>query len=577
MAEQDLGEMQRIAELERENADLRLFRTVFDMASEGIIVTDADNRILAVNPAFTVITGYEPSEVIGESPRSLRSGLHDAAFFENMWAEVTHHGRWEGELWNRRKSGEVYRAWLSIATERDEHGRIRRHIGIFRDVSEVRDTAEKLWQQTNFDPLTRLPNRSLFLDRLLQALVQAGRSNKRAALVFLGLDGFKNINDTLGHTIGDKVLEEAARRFQSALRQGDTLARFGGDEFTAVLTALDSVDEVERVVRALLECLAEPFLVEAHQILISCSIGISLWPGDGEDVEALMRNSTSALRKAKDAGRNTFRFFTPSMDARAQARSRLASELSDSLEHDEFTLVYQPVIDVKTGRVAGAEALLRWHNRYLGAISPEQFVPLAEEMGLILPIGDWLLTEACREASAWRDLTGQPLRIAVNVSPRQVQQGDIASALEHALATTGLPPELVTVEITESLLLASGEEVLGKIRRIRELGAKIAVDDFGTGYASLSYLKHFPVDILKVDRSFVAGALDDGDDARLIEAIIALGHSLGMQIVGEGVETAGQMDFLARRGCDLVQGYRYSPPLVAERFRDYVAASLAAN
>ena len=571
MAQHDHGAIKRIAELERENAELRLFRTVFDMASEGIMVTDADNRILAVNPAFTLITGFAPGEVVGQTPRCLRSGLHDQAFFEQLWAEVARQGRWEGELFNRRKTGEVYRVWLSIATERDDDGRIRRHVGIFRDVSEVRDTAEKLWQQTNFDPLTRLPNRALFLDRLLQALVQAGRGNKRAALLFLGLDGFKNINDTLGHTIGDKVLEEAARRFQAALRQGDTLARFGGDEFTAVLTAIDMVDEVEQVVRALLECLAEPFLIEAHQILISCSIGISLWPGDGEDVEALMRNSTSALRKAKDAGRNTFRFFTPSMDARAQARSRLASELSDSLEHDEFTLVYQPVIEVASGKVAGAEALLRWHNRYLGAISPEQFVPLAEEMGLILPIGDWLLTAACREAASWRALSEEPLRVAINVSPRQVQQGDIAGALERALEVTGLPPHLVTVEITESLLLASGEEVLRKIRRIREVGAKIAVDDFGTGYASLSYLKHFPVDILKVDRSFVAGALDDGDDARLIEAIIALGHSLGMRVVGEGVETAEQMAFLADRGCDLVQGYRFSPPLAAERFREFVA------
>lgn len=573
MAQHDHGGLGRIAELERENAELRLFRTVFDMAAEAIMVTDADNRILAVNPAFTIITGFEPAEIIGETPRCLRSGVHDHAFFEALWTEVSRHGRWEGEVWNRRKSGDVYRAWLSIATERDDHGRIRRHIGIFRDVSEARDNAEKLWQKTNFDPLTSLPNRSLFLDRLLQALVQAGRGNQRAALVFLGLDGFKNINDTLGHTIGDKVLEEAARRFQTALRQGDTLARFGGDEFTAVLTAIETVDEVERVVRALLECLAEPFLVEAHQILISCSIGISLWPGDGEDVEALMRNSTSALRKAKDAGRNTFRFFTPSMDARAQARSRLASELSDSLEHDEFTLVYQPVIDVATGGVAGAEALLRWHNRYLGAISPEQFVPLAEEMGLILPIGDWLLTAACREAASWQGLGDQPLRIAINVSPRQVQQGDIAGALERALQVTGLSPSLVTVEITESLLLASGEEVLSKIHRIRDMGAKIAMDDFGTGYASLSYLKHFPVDILKVDRSFVAGALDGGDDARLIEAIIALGHSLGMKIVGEGVETAEQMAFLAERGCDLIQGYRYSPPLAADRFREYVAAS----
>jgi diguanylate cyclase (GGDEF)-like protein/PAS domain S-box-containing protein len=570
------GSGKSLGELERENAELRLFRTVFNMASEGMMVTDAENRILAVNPAFTQITGFDADDVVGNTPGCLRSGQHDVAFFEHLWDEVHRNGRWEGELWNRRKNGEVYRAWLSIATERDGTGAIRRHIGIFRDISEARDNAEKLWQQTNFDPLTKLPNRSLFLDRLLQALVLAGRSNKRAALVFIGIDGFKNINDTLGHTIGDMVLEEAARRFQSAVRQGDTLARFGGDEFTAVLTDITTVEEVEQVVRALLECLAEPFLIESHQILISCSVGISLWPGDGDDVEALMRNSTSAMRKAKDAGRNTFQFFTPSMDARAQARSRLAGELSDALEHDEFTLVYQPVIEVATGRVAGAEALLRWHNRFIGAISPDQFVPLAEEMGLILPIGDWLLTAACREAASWNGLAETPLRVAINVSPRQVQQGDIAGALERALEVTGLSPHVVTVEITEGLLLASGGEVLKKINRIRDVGAKIAVDDFGTGYASLSYLKHFPVDILKIDRSFVSKVVDNAEDARLIEAIIALGHSLGMKIVGEGVETAEQMAFLAERGCDFVQGYRYSPPLAADRFREFVASGVRA-
>ncbi len=563
-----------MAELERENAQLRLFRSVFELASDAMMVLDPDHRILAVNPAFTRLTGFAPDEVRGRTAECLRSGLHEQPVFDALSAEVAHHGRWDGELWTRRKNGEVFRAFLSVAAERGGDGCVLCHVGTFHDVSEARDTAEKLWRQTNFDPLTRLPNRSLFLDRLLQGLVMAGRGNRRVGLLFVGLDGFRNINDTLGHTIGDKVLEEAARRFQAALRKGDTLARFGGDEFTAVLVGVEAVEQVEQVVRGLLESLAEPFLIEAHRILISCSIGISLWPGDGQDVEALMRNATSAMHKAKDAGRNTFRFFTPSMDARAQARSRLASELSDSLEHDEFNLVYQPVIDVATGRVAGAEALLRWQNRYLGAIGPDQFVPLAEEMGLILPIGDWLLPTACREAAAWRGLSDAPLRLAVNVSPRQVQQGDIAGALERALVQTGLDPRLVTVEITESLLLTSCEEVLDKICRIRALGAKIAIDDFGIGYASLSYLKNFPVDILKIDRSFVAGALDNAEDARLIEAIIALGHSLGMEVVGEGVESPGQMAFLRERGCDLVQGYRFSPPLTPDRFRAFVTADL---
>ncbi|CAA7620303.1 bifunctional diguanylate cyclase/phosphodiesterase [Magnetospirillum sp. UT-4] len=558
------------SDLERENAELRLFRTVFDMAAEGIVVTDGDNRILAVNPAFTLITGYEPSEVIGKDPNVLRSGLQEQSFYDAMWEQVRRTGRWDGELLNRRKNGAIFREWLSIATERDSQGGVLRHIGIFRDVSEAEDTAHRLWRHNNLDPLTELPNRGLLLDRLLQALVIAGRENSRAALLFIGLDGFKTINDTLGHTIGDKLLQEAARRFSGCLREGDTLARFGSDEFVAVLAAAHSVEEVEAVVRTVLESLHEPFLIEAHRILTSASIGISLWPGDGDDVESLMRNATGAMQQAKEAGRGTFRFFTAHMDARAQLRSRLAGELSEALEHGEFSLVYQPLINVRDGRVEGAEALLRWHSRYIGAIGPDQFIPLAEEMGLILPIGEWLLAAACAEAAGWEPAGLGPLSVAINVSPRQVQQTDIAATLERVLKASGLAPERVTVEITESLVLNAGDEVLDKLNRIRALGARIAVDDFGTGYASLSYLKHFPVDQLKIDRSFVADALDNTEDSRLIEAIVALGHSLGMTVVGEGVETKEQLAFLAEHGCDLVQGYRFSPPLAADRFREFV-------
>jgi diguanylate cyclase (GGDEF)-like protein/PAS domain S-box-containing protein len=560
----------RVTELERQAVELRLFRTAFDLAGDAITVTDADNRIVAVNAAFTRNTGYESGEEVGRSPDFLTMGLHEPDFFIEMCKIVHRTGYWEGEVANRRRSGEVYRERLRVAAERDESGRVCRHVYIAHDITDMHNATQQLWRQNNYDPLTELPNRSLLLDRLLQALVLAGRDEVRAALLFVGLDGFKTINDTLGHTVGDMVLREVARRFQGAVRQGDTLGRFGGDEFTVVLTNVHSVDAVEAVVRALMEALHEPLLIEAHQILLSCSIGISLWPGDGEDVENLQRNATSALQQAKQAGRATFRFFTPDMDARAQARTRLAGELSDALANNEFSLVYQPMIDVGTGRVAGAEALLRWHNRYIGAVGPDQFVPLAEEMGMILPIGRWLLSAACMEAASWKGLDLEPLKVAVNVSARQVQQTDIATLVELALAESGLPPELLTVEITESLILGSGGEVVKKLQRIRNLGAHIAVDDFGTGYASLSYLKHFPVDILKIDRTFVADALDNPEDARLIEAIIALGHSLNMKVVGEGVESVEQMVFLAERGCDLVQGYRFSPPLVAERFRSFV-------
>ena len=559
----------RLIELERENVELRLFRAAFDMAVEAMAMCDRDWRILAVNPAFTAITGYRADEVTGR-PAGLLYATLGGGFLDEVSTALRRGGTWEGEAWSRRKNGVAYRQGLSVACERDVHGSPSRHVLMFRDINEACETAEKLWRHSNYDTLTELPNRGLLLDRLLQALVLAGREHCRVAVLFIGLDGFKTNNDTVGMTIGDMVLRECALRFGRTLRKGDTLGRFGSDEFIAVLPHVEAVEEVETVVRTLLEALHEPLLIEAHQILLSCSIGASLWPGDGEDVETLLRNSSAALQQAKLAGRGTFRFFTASMDARAQARSRLAGELSDALAQEEFSLVYQPVIELASGRVAGAEALLRWQNRYIGAVNPEQFVPLAEEMGMILPIGAWLTLSACHEARSWQHLGLGPLRIAINVSPRQVQQADIADILRHAFDTSGLDPALVTVEITESLILGAGDEVVRKLERVRALGVKIAVDVFGTGYASLSYLKHFPVDVLKIDRSFVAEALRNAEDARLIEAIIALGHSLGMQVVGEGVETLERHCFLAARGCDLAQGYRYSPPLAAERFRDFV-------
>ncbi|KIL99848.1 diguanylate cyclase/phosphodiesterase (GGDEF & EAL domains) with PAS/PAC sensor(s) [Paramagnetospirillum magnetotacticum MS-1] len=560
----------RIEELSQQVERLSLYQAVFDNAFEGMFATDCDNRIIAVNPAFTAITGYTAEEAVGNDPHMLSSGFHDRAFYEEMWAKLSSTGLWQGEVIDRHKDGRPVRLWLSISSQRDAEGKTARRIAVFRDVTEARETAEQLWQRSNFDPLTELPNRNLFLDRLLQALVLAGREGSKAAMLFIGLDGFKNINDSLGHWIGDKVLQEASRRFQNCLRQGDTAARFGGDEFTVVLSGIRATAEVEAVIRSVLEVLQEPFTVEHHHILISCSIGVCLWPGDGEDVEALMRNATAALQQAKQAGRNTFRFFTPAMDARAQARSRLADELSSALAQGEFHLVFQPLVDVKTGKVNAAEALLRWHNRYLGVVSPDQFVPLAEEIGLIRPIGEWLLTAACREALVWQGMGLGEINIAVNISPRQFQQGDIVGIIRRALEETRLPPWLLTIEITEGLLLSNGEEILAKMETIRALGVSLSVDDFGTGYSSLSYLKSFPVDVLKIDRSFIADMGEHSDDATMVEAIIALGHSLHLEVVAEGVETQHQMDFITNLGCDVAQGYFFSPPLSAARFREFV-------
>jgi len=562
----------QVEDLTRQVEELSLYQAVVNHAIEGIFATDPDNRITAINPAFTLITGFEAEEVIGKPPGMMASGLVEDRIINDIWRALDQAGCWQGELVDRRKDGHPYRLWLSLASQTDDDGQLLRRVGMFRDITEGREIAEKLWRHSNFDPLTDLPNRNLFLDRLLQALVLAGREGSKVALLFIGLDGFKNINDSLGHWIGDKVLQEAARRFQMCLRQGDTAARFGGDEFTLVLSGVHSAEPVETVVRSILEMLQDPFVIEQHHILISCSVGVCLWPGDGDDVEALMRNATAAMEQAKQAGRNTFRFFTPEMDARAQARSRLADELAGALAQGEFHLVFQPLVDVKSGKVLAAEALLRWHNRYLGVVSPEQFVPLAEELGLIRPIGEWLLGAACREALAWQGMGLGNISIAVNISPRQFQQGEIVAIIKRALSETGLAPKLLTIEITEGLLLADSTEVQAKLERIRALGVTLSVDDFGTGYSSLSYLKSFPVDVLKIDRSFITDVLTKPDDATLVEAIISLGHSMHLDVVAEGVETAEQLAFLAVRGCDHAQGYYFSPPLSPARFREYVVS-----
>ncbi len=557
-----------LVEQGRELELLKLYRMTLNMITEGVVITDASNRIIAVNPAFTNITGYQSSEVLGKSPKILQSGYYKPDFYKSMWAKLLRDGSWEGELWDRRKGGEPYRAWLSISVMRDEAGKILQHTGVVRDITKRKDTEEKLWRSNNFDPLTDLPNRSLFLDRFLQSVMGASRDGMQTALLFIGLDGFKNINDTLGHTVGDKVLQEAARRFSQCLGPCDTAARFGGDEFTIVLSEIKNVSQVETVVRVILESLQVPFFIEEHQIFISCSIGVCVWPGDGDDAETLMRNADSAMHRAKEAGRNTFRFFTPEMDARAQARAKLAAELSDAVKNEEFHLAFQPMLELSTRRIIGAEVLLRWHSRQFGLVSPDQFVPLAEEIGLILPIGEWILLSACREAMAWREAGLGECKVSVNISARQFQQEDLADRLERALSHSGIPAHLLTVEITESMMLADSREVLSKLQQIKALGITLSVDDFGTGYASLSYLKSFPVDMLKIDRSFISGIDSNPDDATLAEAIISMGHSLGQTIVAEGVETEAQMEFLIAKGCDFVQGFYFSKPVTAEAFRE---------
>ena len=565
-----------VSERKRAEWQLRLSAKVFDNAAEGMVVTNEKNRIVAVNNAFCRITGYSREEVIGESPAMLRSAQQDDGFYAGMWAQLRESGHWSGEIWNKRKSGEVYPEWLSIKVVRNEAGDVVNYIAAFSDITETRAQEERIRHLAQYDFLTDLPNRFLLRDRLGRALLAAERHGKKIGLLFVDLDRFKTINDSLGHAVGDKLLREVGVRLTETVRASDTVSRQGGDEFVIMVNDMDSADAACAVARKVLRSLSEPFLVEdGHELRVTPSIGIAVFPDDGQDIDALLKNADMAMYAAKEAGRATYQFFTPELNRRASERMWLENNLRHALANNEMELHFQPQFAVDGRRLVGAEALVRWRRPDGQLIMPGQFIPVAEETGLILPLGDWVLGEACRRAA---DLIARhgPLLFAINLSAVQMRRPGLAERVSFWLSAFNVPPHCLELEVTESVLMDDSDSVAGTFARLRAMGVALAIDDFGTGYSSLSYLKRFRVDKLKIDRSFVQ-SLDDGPDGGAIaEAIIGMARSLRMHTLAEGVETEEQLDCLARLGCDQIQGYLLGRPMPYEDFATFLVRHAAA-
>ncbi|KIL96966.1 diguanylate cyclase/phosphodiesterase (GGDEF & EAL domains) with PAS/PAC sensor(s) [Paramagnetospirillum magnetotacticum MS-1] len=560
---------ERDAALLRSRKDLNLARKVIEASLDGIMIVDANQRVEFVNPAFTHMTGYEAEEIIGKNPNVLKSGHHDDDFYKHMYTVLDAQDYWQGEIWNRRKNGEIYPEWLTINVIRDESGELTQYAAIFSDITERKKTEERIKNLAYFDVLTALPNRRLFTDRLQIAIANAHRHGQQLAIMFLDLDLFKRINDSLGHGVGDQVLVETAARISHCVREGDTVARLGGDEFTVLLPEIDHMEDAAKLAERVIAHVKQPFVVDDNELYVTTSIGIAVYPEDGDSVEALIKNADTAMYRAKDLGRNSFQLYTPAMNARSFERLTMESSLRHALVRDEFRLVYQVKVDSEDGRMSGVEALVRWHHPEMGLVSPVDFIPLAENMGVISDIGEWVLRTACRQCKHWMDLGLPPVRIAVNVSAQQFVETDVPEVVARALRETGLPPQYLELELTETVLMQRVDEVVGVLKALRAMGVRISIDDFGTGYSSLSYLKRMPIDALKVDRSFVNDIFDGQskvteDGAEIVSTIINLAHNLKLKAIAEGVETPEQAEFLRSKGCDEVQGYLISRPVSGE-------------
>nr|WP_314874435.1 EAL domain-containing protein [uncultured Pseudomonas sp.] len=545
---------------------LQLAATVFENTAEGVLITDTDQRISAVNRAFSEITGYSEIEALGQTPRLLASGQHDSAFYVAMWHQLTAEGHWQGEIYNKRKNSELYPSWLTISAVRNSDREITHFVAVFADISSLKHAQAKLDYQAHHDPLTGLPNRALFENRLHAALQCSQVSNRQGAVLFLDLDRFKHINDSLGHPVGDLLLKGIAQRLKEQVRDVDTVARLGGDEFIILLPGLHKPSDASAIANKLLTCFSAPFQAGEHEFFTSASIGISLYPQDGSDVASLIRNADAAMYRSKAKGRNRVEAYTRDLTAQASVRVALENELRRAIERNELSLCYQPKLSLKTQNLVGAEALIRWNHPTFGDVSPEHFIHLAEENGTILQLGDWVLEQACRQMQQWQKRYQSFGPLSINLAGAQMRQPHLAKRIEQLLKTYQLKAGDLQLEITENFIMSQAEEALSVLHQLKQLGVQLAIDDFGTGYSSLSYLKRLPLDILKIDQSFIRGLPDDPHDAAITRAIIALGRSMQLTIIAEGVENQAQQHFLAAEGCEQIQGYIVSLPLPPEEF-----------
>ncbi|WP_347330476.1 bifunctional diguanylate cyclase/phosphodiesterase [Marinimicrobium locisalis] len=555
-------------------AQLELAAKVFERGSEGVLITDAEERIVMVNNAFSRITGYSEEEALGQRPSMLSSGRHDPDFFRGMWHEIEHRGVWQGEVWNRRKNGEIYPEWLSVSDLTDDEGRTLYYIGIISDISRLKEDQEEIHRLAYYDPLTHLPNRSLLEERATFALKIAERTDDTLALLFLDLDNFKNINDSLGHKAGDRLLQAFAERLRAMVREEDTFARPGGDEFILLLPSTDA-SGAAHAAQKLLTLLNRPFRVDGYDLSVSSSVGIALYPEDGDHLSQLYTNADIAMYRAKQKGRNTYSFFTPELQTHYVRLMKIENALRQALETNQFELYYQPQQEMLTGATIGFEALLRWTHPEIGTISPGEFIPIAESSGLIVPLGEWVLREATQQLRRWIDDGIAPPKIAINLSAAQFHQPSLPDLIMTILDDASLPPEYLELELTESMTMDDPERAVDMINRLHEAGVSLSMDDFGTGYSSLSYLKRFKISKLKIDQSFVRDITRDNDDRVIISTIITLAQSLGLRVIAEGVETREQQEFLRRLGCHDMQGYYFSRPLDAERASEFLRGATA--
>jgi len=547
-------------------AHLRVAAIAFE-SNEPMVITDAENIILQVNRAFTESTGYTKEEAVGQRINLLKSGRHDAAFYQEMWNDIERDGTWQGEIWDRRKNGEIYPKWLIISVVKGDDGAVTHYVGTHIDITERKAAEEQIKQLAFFDPLTQLPNRRLLQERLKHGIDVERRDGKQLALLMLDLDRFKAVNDSLGHLAGDELLLQVAARITTRLRDVDMVARMGGDEFIVLLEDIAHPEDAARVAEDIIADLSKVFcVVPGEEVQIGASIGISLYPQHGDSPALLMDHADAALYQAKDAGRGCFAYFSEDLTFAARERIALESRLRRAIDQQELRVFYQPQVDIVTGRIVGAEALVRWLDPTEGLIPPVRFIPIAEETGLIIAIGEWVLRQTCRQGRQWLDEGLPPFTLAVNVSPHQFRRSDICALVAGVLTETGFSPMQLELEITESGLMDNQANATKILNGLRDQGVRLAIDDFGTGYSSLAYLKHFPLDLLKIDKSFIDDIPFHQDDMEIAATIIAMGHILGFKVLAEGVETPEQLAFLQEKGCDMYQGYIKSRPVSAEEF-----------
>lgn len=558
--------VENITARKKSETKFKLTEAVYQNTTQAITVTDADNVIIAVNPAFTDVTGYSPKEVVGKNPKILQSGRTPRVFYERMWENINTEGHWQGEIWNKRKDGTEYAEWLTIDSIYDENGNVSQRVALFSDITKKKLADEKTWNQANYDPLTKLPNRNLFGDRLAHEIKVSQRTNNPLALFFMDLDHFKEVNDSLGHDKGDMLLIEAAHRIQNCLRESDTVSRLGGDEFTVILTELDDTLRVERIAEDILHSLNQPFILDTEKVYVSASIGIALYPNDAGKISDLVNNADQAMYLAKANGRDQFSFFTKSMQVIAQYRHQLMNDLHKALREEQFQLYYQPIIDLKTGKISKAEALLRWNHPIRGNVSPADFIPLAEESGLIVDIGNWVFQQAVQQLKHWQVSIDPNFQISINKSPIQFRMHEDHRDWLAYLKLHEVSEKNLIIEITEKLLHENSDHVNNQLLYFRDHNIQVALDNYGTDYSTLSHLNELDIDYLKIDKSFIQKLSTDSKELFLCEAIIVMAHKLGLKVVAEGIETKQQQQLLINAECDYGQGFFFSEAVSADKF-----------